>query len=240
MIYKDIVNTILRRLREDEVGTVNESAYSKLVGAFVNDAKKVVEDSWQWLPLQETVTITTEAGIASYDLEDYVTDNFNNSISDRARLWLDLNTGFPLVICTTSDKEKALGVVESTDGVVGRTSQANDSEQDEPCEVYFTNNASAVETKTPIRVNFYPVPDGTYTYKVYLCNAQPEVTSDTTDIRAPAQPIIQLAYLYCLYERGEEVGEMLTLTATKAEQALGDAIAHDCLSQGSHLEFTNP
>src|SRR5574343_793437 len=122
MIYKDIVNTILRRLREDEVGTVNENAYSKLVGAFVNDAKKVVEDSWQWLPLQETVTITTEAGVSSYDLEDYVTDNFNNSVSDRARLWLDLNTGYPIVIQTTADKEKMLAIVEATDGVVNRTS----------------------------------------------------------------------------------------------------------------------
>lgn len=240
MIYKDLVNTILRRLREDEVGTVSENHYSKLVGAFVNDAKKAVEDAWQWQSLQEVVTVTTEAGIASYDLEDYVTDSFNNSISDRARLWIDLDTGYPVVLCTTSDKEKGLPVVEFSNSVVTRAVASNDSETDEPCEVYFTNNATADESKSSIRVNFYPVPDGTYTYKIYLVNAQPEVTSDTTDIRVPAQPVIQLAYLYCLYERGEEVGEMLNLTATKADESLANAISLDMLAQGADLSFTSP
>jgi hypothetical protein len=239
MIYKDIVNTILRRLREDEVGTVNENAYSKLVGAFVNDAKKQIEDSWQWLSLQETVTINTEAGIASYDLEDYVTDTFNNAISDRARVWLDLDTGFPVVACTTAGKEKYLGFGEATNGIVTRIQQSNSSETGEPTDVFFTNNATSDESKSSLRINFTPTPDGIYTYKVYIANVQPEVTSDTTDIRVPASPIIQLAYLYCLYERGEEVGEALTMTAQKAENSLGDAISFDMLSQGSNIAFSN-
>ncbi len=240
MIYKDLVNSILRRLREDEVGTVNENHYSKLVGAFVNDAKKAVEDAWQWLPLQETVTITTEAGAAVYDLEDYATDNFNNSISDRARLWIDLDTGYPIVLCTTRDKEKRLPVVEFSNDIVTRTMDDNSSEQNEPTQVFFSNNATSDESKTSIRVNFYPVPDGVYTYKLYLMNAQPEITSDNTDIRVPAQPVIQLAYLYCLYERGEEVGEMLTLTSTKADESLANAVSLDALSQGADLSFTSP
>ena len=239
MIYKDVVNTILRRLREDEVGSVNETAYSKLVGAFVNDAKKLVEDAWQWQTLQETVTITTEAGTASYDIEDYVTDTFNNEVSDRARLWLDLDTGYPVVICSTSGSEAFLGVNEVSNNLLTRTIQSNNSERAQPTEFFFTNNATSNENKSSLRINFYPVPDGVYTYKVYLVNAQPEVTSDTTDIRVPAQPIIQYAYLYCLYERGEEVGEALTLTAVKADSALADAISFDLLAQGTSLVFTN-
>jgi len=38
--YLDLVNDVLVRLREPEVGTVNENTLSKLVGAFVNDAKR--------------------------------------------------------------------------------------------------------------------------------------------------------------------------------------------------------
>ena len=240
MLYKDLVNNILRRLREDEVGTVSENHYSKLVGAFVNDAKKAIEDAWQWQSLQETVTVTTEAGVASYDLEDYVTDTFNNTISDRARLWIDIDSGYPVVLCTTSDKEKTLPVVEFSNYIVTRTSEINDSQTDEPTEVYFTNNATADESKSSIRVNFYPVPDGIYTYKIYLCNVQAEVTADNTDIRVPAQPVIQLAYLYCLYERGEEVGEMLNLTTAKADEALANAVSFDMLAQGADLSFTSP
>ena len=43
MTYLDLVNNVLRRLREDEVSSVSESSYSKLVGDFVNDAKQFVE-----------------------------------------------------------------------------------------------------------------------------------------------------------------------------------------------------
>lgn len=240
MTYLQLINTILRRLREDEVGTVNENHYSKLVGAFVNDAKVTVEDAWQWLTLEESVTVTTEAGSASYDLEDYVTDQFSNSVGNRARLWLDLDTSQPIVICTTDGKEKLLSVVEFSNDVRLRAETTNNGEQGEPTEVFFTNNATADENKSSLRLNFYPTPDAAYAYKVYLVNAQPELTSDNTDLKVPAQPVIQLAYLYCLYERGEEVGEMLNLTSSKAEQALGDAIQHDLLAQGTNVTFTNP
>ena len=45
MTYLQLVNSVLRRLREDEVTTVGQTSYSKLIGEFVNDAKRTVEDS---------------------------------------------------------------------------------------------------------------------------------------------------------------------------------------------------
>lgn len=240
MTYLEVVNSILRRLREDEVGTVSENHYSKLVGAFVNDAKREVEDSWQWHTLQETVSVTTEAGIAAYDLEDYATDTYSNSIQARARPWMCLDAtsdayGTPLIVCTTDNKEKMIPAMEVSASLVERIANENDSYTAEPNYVYFTNNASADENKTNLRINFYPTPDGTYQYRLYLVNPQPTLATDTTDMKVPAQPVIQRAYLYCLYERGEEVGEMLSLTAAKAENALSDAIQFDLLSQGTSL-----
>ena len=38
MTYLDLVNNVLRRLREDEVTTVSSNTYSKMSGDFVNDA----------------------------------------------------------------------------------------------------------------------------------------------------------------------------------------------------------
>ena len=40
MTYLDIVNNVLRRLREDTVSDITETPYSTMVGDFVNDAKK--------------------------------------------------------------------------------------------------------------------------------------------------------------------------------------------------------
>ena len=38
MTYLNLVNSVLRRLREDEVTSVTNDTYSKRVGGFVNDA----------------------------------------------------------------------------------------------------------------------------------------------------------------------------------------------------------
>ena len=45
MTYLQLVNSVLRRLREDEVDTVDQNSYSKLIGEYVNDAKRAVEDA---------------------------------------------------------------------------------------------------------------------------------------------------------------------------------------------------
>ena len=42
--YLTIVNEVLRRLREEQVSSVTQNTYSNMVGAFVNDAKQIVED----------------------------------------------------------------------------------------------------------------------------------------------------------------------------------------------------
>lgn len=61
MTYLELVNNVLRRIREEEVTSVNSTTYSKMIGDFVNDAKKLVETSWDWSALRTTLTITTSA-----------------------------------------------------------------------------------------------------------------------------------------------------------------------------------
>ncbi len=39
--YLNIMNEVLRRLREAEVSDVTENTYSKMVGDFINDAKEM-------------------------------------------------------------------------------------------------------------------------------------------------------------------------------------------------------
>ena len=42
MTYLNLVNNVLRRMREEEVASVSSNTYSKMVGDFVNDAKRAV------------------------------------------------------------------------------------------------------------------------------------------------------------------------------------------------------
>jgi hypothetical protein len=68
MTYLNLMNNVLRRLREEEVTTVNESTYSKMVGDFINDAKTTVEQAADWSALRETIIKTTEVAFGSEEL----------------------------------------------------------------------------------------------------------------------------------------------------------------------------
>ena len=57
MTYLELVNNVLRRLRETEVTTVQSTSYSKLIGDIVNDAKRLVEDAWDWKVLNTATFI---------------------------------------------------------------------------------------------------------------------------------------------------------------------------------------
>ena len=70
MTFLEVVNAVLRRLREDEVVSTNSTDYSKLIGDFVNQALRECEHAWDWNCLQETITITTAASDDLYDFHN--------------------------------------------------------------------------------------------------------------------------------------------------------------------------
>ena len=69
MQYIQLVNDVLVRLREPEVSSVSDNSYSKMIGKFVNDAKRQVEDAYNWNSLSDTLTATTVNNIFNYVLE---------------------------------------------------------------------------------------------------------------------------------------------------------------------------
>ena len=92
MTYRELINQVLIRLREDTIatdwsGAINDSttvsAYHKTIGALINDSKKSIEGYHDWLNLRETVDITTVAGTKNYNLssgqEIKIIDVVNNN-----------------------------------------------------------------------------------------------------------------------------------------------------------------
>ena len=92
MTFREAINEVLIRLREDTIssdwsGDINDSsdvsAYHKVVGALVNDAKRSIESYHDWLVLRTTVDISTVATTKNYNLssgQDFkILDVVNNS-----------------------------------------------------------------------------------------------------------------------------------------------------------------
>ena len=60
MTYIQIINAVLRRLREDEVASPSDTEYSTLIGDFVNETKREVEAAWNWTALRTTITLSAD------------------------------------------------------------------------------------------------------------------------------------------------------------------------------------
>ena len=101
MTYLDLINGVLRRLRENTVTTANETDYSQLVGELVNDAKKQVELAHKWSALRSTVTFATNIGTTNYTLtgakqnavlEQGLNDTTNQYLTLRPKHFFNDNT----------------------------------------------------------------------------------------------------------------------------------------------------
>ena len=66
--FLTLVNDVLKRLREPVCSATTDTAYSTLIGIFVNEAKREVEDAWQWSALRSTIDLSMVVAQRNYTL----------------------------------------------------------------------------------------------------------------------------------------------------------------------------
>lgn len=209
--YLQAVNSVLRRLRETEVATVNETNYSKLVGELVNDAKKQVEDAYDWNSLTTYFTVSTVAGQYDYTV---------TGLGDRFRVVDFLNDS------------QDYAMINITAERMNRFTTFGTPQVSSPMYYTFsTVDASTGDTK----VSVYPQPDKVYTLLLDATVPQADLTTDSTIILAPATPIILNAYARALLERGEDNGLNSSEAWALYKSSLSDNIA---IQAAHHTEYT--
>jgi hypothetical protein len=204
MTYLQLVNKVLTRLRENTVDTVNQTTYSALIGEFVNDAKRLVEDAWDWSALRTTLTVTTTDDIFNYVLTgsgnrakilDVINDTSNFFIHYKDQHWFN----------------KAFLVDEPASGSPR----------------YYTFNG--VDANGDTAVDISPIPDGVYTLRFNAVLRTPELEADTDEVTIPTLPVIHMALALASRERGETGGQSSGELLLLAQQMLSDAIALDAI-----------
>ena len=187
MTYLELINDVLVRLRETTVSTPTETTYATLIGKFVNDAKRQIEDSFAWNVLGQTLTVTTSSATASYSItgsgQKFQVTNVLNTTS--------LITMQNIGTAEMNRKQNLYAVSESI-----------------PMEYAFDGVDASYDTK----VIFYPVPNGVFTIKFFLTIPQAPLTSASTVVLVPDVLVVQNAYARALVERGEDGG----LTSSEA------------------------
>jgi hypothetical protein len=208
MNYIQIVNSVLRRLRETEVSSVQDNAYSKLIGEFVNDAKRQVEDAYAWNALSETLTASTADNIFNYILVgsgqrfrviDVLNDTSNSVVQNATTRWM--NDQFLL------------------------TSVQKGS----PAYYNFNGTNSNGDTQ----VDLFPIPNGVYEVRFNVIKPQVALSADADVLLVPSEPVIFNAVARAIAERGEDGGILAGEMAFIYNQSLADAIA---IESGRYIE----
>ena len=202
MTYLQLVNSVLRRLREDEVTSVSQNSYSKLIGEFVNDSKRTVEDAYDWTALRDTLTVSTDATAFNYTLVgsgnrmkilDVANDTSNFFLQYRTSHWM--NNAFLI----------------------------NDAPTGTP-QFYSFNG---VDANGDNGVDLYPKPDGVYQVRFNAVLRTDDFTVDTDNMLIPSSPVVQIATALGARERGETGGTSAAELFALADRTLADAIAFD-------------
>jgi hypothetical protein len=191
---------VLVRLRESTVSTVGETAYSSLIGKFVNDAKRQIEDSYNWNCLAQTITVTTTSGTSSYAL---------TGAGQKFRVNDALNTTSLI----------GLRNIEFVD--MNRKLNLATPSQSIPSEFCF----SGVDGNGDTKVDLFPVPSGAFTLLFDLTIPQAALSADGTSVKVLDYLVTQSAYARALIERGEDGGTNSNEAYALFRGMLSDAIA---------------
>jgi len=209
MTYRELINQVLIRLREDTItsdwsGAINDSttvsAYQKVIGALINDSKKSIEGYHDWLNLRETVNVSTVAGTKNYNL-------------------------------SSGQEIKVIDVVNNTSGIhlsqVSRqyinTVKYPTDDTGEP--LYYAFNGT--DTSNNLKIDLSPVPTSVQTLSFDIVKPQDDLTLAATVLKIPAKPVILGAWARAIAERGEDGGTQSSLMAQEANDAIKQAIMLD-------------
>jgi hypothetical protein len=187
-------------LRESTVSTVGETTYSSLIGKFVNDAKRQIEDTYNWNCLNQTITVTTASGTSSYSL---------TGVGQKFRVGDVINTTSYITLSNIAVAD------------MNRKLNFGTPAQSIPSQYCF----SGVDGNGDTKVDLFPIPSGVFTLKFDVTIPQANLTSDGTSVKVLDYLVTQSAYARALIERGEDGGTNSNEAYALFRGMLSDAIA---------------
>ena len=224
MTFRELINSVLLRLREDTIDsdwsgsyldTVSLTSYQKLIAELVNDAKKNVESYHDWNALRETFNVRLRDGNMQYTLGDATR---GAGVSFKVLDVRNKNTG------------KHLEQVHN-EWINDRMFPTSQVQTGEPTKYAFNGISQAGTNREPdFNIDFYPIPDSTVDGNIVAVNivgAQKELKEADEVLRVPSQPVILGAWARAIAERGEDGGSFSSVVAGEARDSLNLAVQLD-------------
>lgn len=201
----DIINKVLNRLREAEVSGIESNEYSRLLCRLVNDARREVEDAFNWDALHTTIEVTQVASTPTISVEDgaIVTNQ-------RTRIIEVYNeTEDDYLLKTTRDHIRRLAYDDPT------TQQST----------YYS--LDGYDSAQNIQLVVHPTPSSTDTLQVSCYNPQDDLTAGDDVLIVPWIPVYLRTYYMAVRERGDDAGTSLPEIFDEYMKALSEAMAYE-------------
>ena len=205
MKYLDVLNAVLRRLREEPVKGSDASEFAQLIRQFINETKEEIENAYEWNRLRHSIIITT-----AKDEDKYVA----HCVDSRARvLEVYLDDGTPLRYGKWSTQN--------------RLSLAHKDQTGKP--QYIDRNGFDSTGSNIYQIWPKPDKDG---YVITLNAVIPQdeyLNTDMDDafVEIPTNPLILGAYLRAMEEEGDDATSRYEFNYRMYQDALHRAIAAD-------------
>jgi hypothetical protein len=202
--YLNMINSVLRRLREDEVSNWNDTSYSKLIGEFVNQAKQDMENFWDWQALRSNVSVTLQS---------------DGTTTEYALTGTNKRTRVTAVYNNTQDYQLRIGSNEW----INRNTIVLDDISGDP--LYY--NVAGIDSSEQLKLKVYPASEVGDTLAVSSVIPEDELTANADVTVLPGYPIILKAYALAVSERGEDGGVGVNEADAAARIARGEALLQD-------------
>lgn len=213
--FLNLVNDVLRELREPTVSTWNENDYSTLVGGWINACKREAENIWRWTALRRTFEINTTEDVVTYSLT---------------------GTDERVQVLDAWNETEETELTKTTWQYMNSLFFGDQTPQEGPAELWVPNG---VNTSTgAYQVDIWPVPTAAaqvLQFNVYA--PQLDLDEDADVMVVPHRAVVEGALARAKHERGEDGG------VSKAEQedfmrrALADSIAIDANQHVEDLQW---
>lgn len=218
--YLEIVNGVQQRLRTNVTGSVTSTTNSKIIAKIVNDAKREVEDAWNWKALRQTLTITTVSGTYQYALTGF---------GKRGRVLRDIESGKAAVFNDTDDYT----LTDVPSAYVNRQRYLSTGSNSPPTYWAFEGQDSNDDPY----VIFYQTPDDVYNIRFNCVIPQDDLVNDSDTLSIPYWPVEHLTWAYAVEERGEDRGVSRGEIFDRAYKSIADLIALDSAGLQRELDF---
>lgn len=202
MTYLEAVNAVLLRLRQSEVSSWDASNYSKLIGQFVNEAKREVEDAHEWHALRTTIdaAIVVDA-----------TEVIFNGTSQRTR-----------IIQVFNATNNTLMYPRERNWII---KQRNLGTQTTAEPTYYS--MGTYNSEGEIKLELWSTSDGAYDLTLDAIVPQNDLAENNTMITIPPDPVKLRALALALAERGDDGGQPFAQVMQEYNIALTDAVNRD-------------